>query len=291
MVPIMLCNIKFASFTLAKVNEDALGAAENCAWVLDGSTGLNGKRLVADESGTDAQWHAAAFSDFLREQLPTSPLSLPELFSLGVRTVWEEFCRRAGGAVERGDTPCTLGTAVRLRGGWLEYINIGDCLLLLRRKDGSVEELSDTTLSGMDQNTLSIALDIARRENKSIAECRPLFLSELRRVRMTMNTPQGYISLADDDQPVLRAKCGRVRADEIRDICLLSDGFSQYFKLFTLAENSAQFLERVAANDPADLYRELTDAQRADPLLWNYPRFKLSDDATLLYAAIDTEKL
>ena len=87
----MLCNVKSGSFTHARVNEDAFGFDTDCAWVLDGSTGLNGKRLVAGPDGSDAQWYATAFSDYLKTALPHSEVPLPEVFSSGVQTVWERI--------------------------------------------------------------------------------------------------------------------------------------------------------------------------------------------------------
>lgn len=289
MVRTMLCNVKAASYTIAKVNEDVCGWAPDCAWVLDGSTGLMGKRLVAQENGSDAQWYAAKFSAFLKTHMPDSQMPLTELFSLGVRTVWSEFLHRAGGSVAKEDTPCTLGTAIRIRDGHLEYINVGDCTLLLRYRDGSVAELSDTTLSAMDANTLALAQSIAEKEKKNICDCRGDILPELRRVRMTMNTPQGYISLANDETSVLSAKCGRVKLEKLRDVCLLSDGFAQYFKLFSLCAGAEAFMDKISAQEPQTLFHELLAAQKEDPTFCNYPRFKLSDDATVVYFSVQKQ--
>lgn len=286
MVRIMLCDLKSATFTIAKVNEDAYGTDEHCAWVLDGSTGLNGKRLVAAENGSDAQWYSAAFSEFLKRNFETSELSLPQLFSQGVREVWAKFEHLAGGFVAKEDVPCTLGAAIRLKDGYLEYVNVGDCTLIVRKKDGSVEEYSDTTLCAMDNNTLRCALQIAEEKQISMRDVRPHILPELRRVRMTMNTPQGYISLASNAETVLQAKNGRIALDEIQDICLLSDGFAQYYKLFHLASDAAQMIEKVSVSAVEDLFAELIAAQNEDASMMAYPRFKLSDDATIVYAKI-----
>lgn len=279
----MLCNVKGGSFTYARVNEDAFGYADHCAWVLDGSTGLNGKRLVADENGSDAQWYATAFSDFLKEELPAGEGSLPEIFSRGVRTVWAEFERRAGGKVKREDVPCCVGTAIRIQDGYLEYISVGDCCLLVRFKDGRVEELLDRTLCGFDQNTISLAVQMSKAEGIPLSQCRPKMLPELRRVRMTMNTPEGYISLADDPDSVLQAKTGRIPVSQIRDVCMVSDGFSEYYNMFLLAENLEVFMDAVERTAPQELFDRLLEAQKQDASYEKCPRFKLSDDSTILY--------
>lgn len=281
-----LNNVKGGTYTIAKVNEDTYGYAEDCIWVLDGSTGLNGKRLVAGENGSDAQWYSHTFSKFLEENLPGSTEPLPELFSRGVKTVWAEFEKLAGGSVKREDVPCTVGCAARIRDGYLEYITVGDCCLLIRYKDGRVVELLDRTLCGFDQNTLRLGMEIAKKEQIPLLSCRPKMLPELRRVRMTMNTPEGYISLADDHISVLSAKTGKVTLDEIRDICMVSDGFSEFYGMFSLAENLNVFMDMAKNRDPEALFEELLKAQKSDPEGMRYPRMKLSDDATILYCTI-----
>jgi len=282
----MLYNVKGGSYTVAKVNEDSYGFAADCAWVLDGSTGLNGKRLVAGPDGSDAQWYSHAFSRFLKENLPGSEEPLPALFSRGVKTVWAEFCRLAGGEVAREDVPCTVGCAVRIRDGYLEYITVGDCCLLVRYKDGRVEEFLDETLCGFDQNTLRLGVEISQKEGIPLSQCRQKLLPELRRVRMTMNTPEGYISLADDERSVLEAKCGRIPVIQIRDICMVSDGFSEFYGMFALA-TLEDFMELAATRSGEALFNQLLSAQKADSAYTKYPRFKLSDDATILYGTIE----
>ena len=282
----MLRNVKGGSFTIARVNEDTLGYHEDCAWVLDGSTGLNGKRLVADETGSDAQWYSHAFSRYLEECLPGSELPLPELFSQGVAGVWSEFLKKAGGMVKREDVPCIVGTAVRVKDGFLEYINVGDCCLLVRFQDGTVIELLDDTICVLDNNTLRLGLQIAEKEGLPLSQCRPLMLPELRRVRMLMNTPEGYISLADDAQSVLKAKTGRILLENIRDICMVSDGFSEYYNMFRLAGSLEAFMDLAAETEPRELFDRLLKAQKADATCEKFPRFKLSDDATILYCMI-----
>lgn len=282
----MLCNIKGGSYTISQINEDAFGYGENCAWVLDGSTGLNGKRLVADEGGSDAQWYSNAFSEYLKAALPGSEAPLTEIFSEGVRRVWAEFEHRAGGSVAKEDVPCCVGTAVRIRNGFLEYINVGDCCLLVRYLDGSVTELLDKKLVLRDENTMRLAVEISRKEGIPISQCRSKFLPELRRVRMTMNTPEGYISLANDPRSVLQAITGEIPASQIRDVCLVSDGFSEYYNMFPLAADPKAFMETVEDTSPETLFDRLLAAQKADGDFSAHPRFKLSDDATLLYFSL-----
>ncbi|MBO2526927.1 MAG: hypothetical protein CW335_01920 [Clostridiales bacterium] len=281
----MLKSIKCGSFSTADVNEDVCGVFSDCAWVLDGSTGLSGHHHIP-QAGSDAQWYAAAFSDFLSETLPHSEQPLPLLFMQGVSKVWHAFHSYSGDIENKYDVPCCLGVAIRLRDGLLEYILIGDCSLLICFNDGTVTELYDSTLSALDENTLRLMRENSAEKAMPLIECRKDILPELRKVRSLMNTKGGYISLANRPSSVLDAKIGAFPLKEVRDVCLLSDGFSQYYRSFGLCSGPNAFMERARRLAPETLYQQLLAAQQADSDLSQHPRFKLSDDSTLVYAEI-----
>lgn len=282
----MLSNIKGGSFTIANVNEDAFGYDVDCAWVLDGATGLNGKRLVAGEDSSDAQWYCRAFSQYLKENLANSQKSLTQIFSQGVKTVWAEFEKRAGGKVGREDVPCAAGTAIRIRDGYLEYVCVADCCLLVRFQDGTVQEHLDDTICVKDKESMAMAAEIARQKGTTVSQCKADILPRLRSVRMTMNTPEGYIALADDPESILQTKCGKIPLNQIRDVCMVSDGFSEYYNMFRLADTLEEFMDAVEKTPPKELFDRLLAAQREDEALVKYPRFKMSDDSTLLYFTV-----
>lgn len=285
----MLRNMKYGSFSAAAVNEDAFGAYPDCAWVLDGSTGLSGQHHIP-QAGSDAQWYASAFSDYLSAVLPCSDLPLRRLFSDGVRKVWQAFHSISGDIGEPYDIPCCLGAAIRQRGSFLEYILIGDCSLLIRFRDGTVRELFDGNLGLLDENTLRVMQRISAEKGLPLSECRQEILPELRRVRSLMNTDGGYLSLSDKPDSVLHAPVGCFPSEDVRDLCLISDGFSQYYRSFQLCSGPEAFLEQARLQTPDALYRQLLDAQYADSELSLHPRFKLSDDATIVYAEVDEQQ-
>lgn len=279
-------NVKSGSFTIAKVNEDSFGYDVDCAWVLDGATGLNGKRLVAEEGSSDAQWYCRTFCQYLKETLPQSDKPLTEIFSQGVKIVWAEFERRAGHTVQREDVPCAAGTAVRIKEGFLEYICVADCCLLVRYQDGTVKEFLDDTICVLDRQSMAMAAEIARKKGLRVSQCRQDIMPRLRRVRMTMNTPEGYIALADNPNTVLKTVSGKIPLEQIKDVCMVSDGFSEYYNMFSLADSLENFMDQVEKTPPEVLFDRLLAAQRADETLQKYPRFKMSDDATILYFSL-----
>ena len=53
--------------------------------------------------------------------------------------------------------------------------------------------------------------------------------------------------------------------------------------MFGLSANLEDFMDTVAAEQPQELFDRLLAAQQADGDFVKHPRFKFSDDATLLY--------
>ena len=114
----------------------------------------------------------------------------------------------------------------------------------------------------MDNNTLCMAVEISQKEGIPISQCRQKILPQLQRVRLTMNTPEGNISLADNAATVLQAKTGKLPLAEIRDVCMVSDGFSEYYNMFGLAKSLEDFMNAVAAKQPQELFDRLLAAQQ-----------------------------
>lgn len=278
----MLCNIKSGSYTISSVNEDSYGQTDGCVWVIDGATGLGGKWLP--EEASDAQWYASAFSRYLSHALADRTRSLPRIFSDGVKQIWKEFAARTSvpPSCSAADLPCAVGAALRRKDGVLEYIAVGDCRILLRMRDGQTLELYDRRHEALDDESLRQMLQISQTQGLPLSQCKSRILPRLRQVRASINRPEGYISLCSDPESVLHAICGTVPEDMVTDGCLMSDGFAQYYALFHLAADASAFLDLAAKHSPEQLYHQLLRAQQGDPTLDRFPRFKLSDDATLV---------
>lgn len=280
----MLYNFKAGTFTSLAVNEDAYGYSDSCAWVLDGSTGLSGRNLISGNGSSDARWYAEELSRYLGAHLQDVSKPIPDILSDAVSHCRDEFLQKLGDTeYTRLDVPCTLGVAVRLNCGVLEYAAVGDCRIIVRKTDGGVSEIYDETLCKLDENTLNAGIEASKKYGLPLIKCREYMQEQLEAVRLSVNRPDGYIAMTDDPDAVLGALNGSIPAGEICDVCLVSDGFSQYYDLFGLEPNSADFIEKVSYSDPENMYKELFAAQSNDASCDKYPRFKLSDDATIVY--------
>jgi hypothetical protein len=75
---------------------------------------------------------------------------------------------------------------------------------------------------------------------------------------------------------------GEVPLTDVRRVALLTDGAARAVDLFALFDWS-QALELMAANGPDELIRKMRAVEKEDVKAVDWPREKISDDATVVY--------
>ncbi|SDN76011.1 protein phosphatase 2C domain-containing protein [Lentzea jiangxiensis] len=81
---------------------------------------------------------------------------------------------------------------------------------------------------------------------------------------------------------VEHALTGEVPLRDVRRVAILSDGAARAVDLFNLFD-WRQALELMAANGPDDLIRKMRAVEKEDAKAVEWPREKISDDATVVY--------
>ncbi|SFR29990.1 Protein phosphatase 2C [Lentzea waywayandensis] len=81
---------------------------------------------------------------------------------------------------------------------------------------------------------------------------------------------------------VEHALTGEVPVQDVRRVAVLSDGAARAVDLFNLFD-WRQALELMAANGPDDLIRRMRAVEKEDAKAVDWPRKKISDDATVVY--------
>ena len=81
---------------------------------------------------------------------------------------------------------------------------------------------------------------------------------------------------------VEHALTGEVALSDVRRVAVLSDGAARAVDLFNLFD-WRQALELMAANGPDDLIRKMRAVEKEDAKAVDWPREKISDDATVVY--------
>lgn len=279
----MFYNIKtFSHKGSGRVNEDVYFAASKFMWVLDGATGL-GDNLIK-EAESDAKWYTAKIDAFLKNHIEEFEGSLVALMRECIRTVWADFLKK----IEKEkicseNYPSASGGIVRLQGEQLEYIVFGDCPVILERKDGNVEEYVDHNLRNLDYWAVEKYLDMSERMGIPFREIQKREKQILIDNRKRMNTDAGYYNISFLPEAAEHAVYGILPRKDISAISLSTDGFAQYYTLFGLAQNVEEYMKKMRLLQLEDIWRELYTKQIEDYKMENYPRFKVSDDATAIF--------
>ena len=106
-------NIKYLSKQGAKIkpNEDKITIIDGAAWVLDGATGITGKRITEKE--TDALWYVEKINNYLIKNINSSK-SLKDIMKSAIREVKESYITYDGYKnLDEVDYPCAAIALVR----------------------------------------------------------------------------------------------------------------------------------------------------------------------------------
>lgn len=259
------------------VNEDVAGYNDFSAWVIDGATGLSGKTLT--QNPTDPHWYAQWWHQHLHRNLRTES-SLSNFCVAALEQVSEQFLRCWPQATPH-DYPSAAATIVRFCHDRLEYQIFGDAVLLLRDRRG-LQVIRDTRLNFLDDLVLSQMDHLINFEQYSHSAARDKLLPRLRAHRQLKNTHDGYWTLEFDPAAALHGLQGEYQADGKIEALLLTDGLSILLDTFQYC-SAEELMDWVAEEGLRPVYEQVRAIEQADPMMRQFTRFKVSDDASGLY--------
>jgi serine/threonine protein phosphatase PrpC len=267
------------------VNDDVGTALDHAAWVLDGTTGHHPVRLFPGPS--DAAWFAATADDLLRRLADTPEDGCALLQRLVSELI--EACRRSAlTPLDDGevDEPAASLALARVHGDQLEIIMLGDCKLLLRRRDGTVEALDHSKVAPFDAKVVEALRALQAAGETDPARIAPRLRKLILANRRLKNRPGGYGVLADDPACIDFAEIGHRSAADLTHILLASDGFYRLVDTYHVYSHE-RLLHAALADGLAPLYATLRRIEDADPQCLHSPRLKARDDATALLLALE----
>lgn len=245
------------------------------AWVLDGVTGINARRLFDDES--DARWLVMQAHRRL-QALAAENMALDLLLHELVAGLEADVTEALGGEgfPEGHDPPATcLLLAKRYDDGW-KALRLGDSCLLWRGRDGLSHLVPAPGLDG------ELAREAARRRAQGMTDVSALlaeFRPRLAASRQMRNRPGGY--------SVLEADMAALTLADSHDLgwptslLLCTDGYYRAVDHYGLHDAETLFAASAAAGPDAVL-RQIREVEAADQACARFPRLKPADDATAL---------
>ena len=277
--------IERISFKGGKFNEDFTASTKNAAWVLDGATGLDKNNYVHKQS--DAIWFVQRWQKYLSENIDNFEIKLTEVLHQGIQQVKVDYLSLCG---DQDIPPISLPSATiaicRENGDVIEYVVLGDSIMLALDKEGKTHVFQDTALGQLDK----IAIDcmFERRLSSptmSIEESKSSCMDILVKNRLSQNTPEGYWNLGFDSSAPFHALSGTIPKSEYQSIFLATDGLANAFVEYDLITVNEVF-DILLNRNLLDLYRILRRAEKEDPRGITLPRLKVHDDATGIFMRI-----
>lgn len=271
----------------SRINEDAYGLwtdarALHAAWVLDGVTGINDRRLLPGP--TDAAWFVGQVQDALTTLL--SDQSRRPIDALMTQLVEALRARQDAGwllpdGAAESETPAASFALFRQLDRQVEIARLGDCLVLVERMDGTVCLLDDPALSAIEADLKARIVALRSRGIGDATAILREMTPTLRDIRRRRNVAGGYGVLTGDDACLDLLQVNRFEADSLRSILLVSDGYYRLVDVYG-AMSAADLLRRTAEAGAEALLAELRAIEAADPAGIRHPRLKIADDATAL---------
>jgi hypothetical protein len=254
-------------------NEDRGGAVPALAWVIDGATDVVREPLT--HWASDAAWFAAAMHGMLESLAVSPPPSLAELPLLVAADLAPRFAAEARRMpTDAHEHPSAAALVIReTLPGTIEYVSLGDCVLLA----DTGKQFVRIGIDEQDAGDAWVAATLKTLERPSREQLWP----QLRLQRARMNSPDGYGIFSITPAPPHFIRHGFLALPAGTRILLATDGVTRLADVFRRYD-AASLFEKAWSAGLAPLFEELRAIEAADSACTAYPRAKTSDDATAI---------
>ncbi len=157
---------------------------------------------------------------------------------------------------------------------------LGDCEVTFRMKNGEIKRCYTDDLTKLDQISINKLVSAAKEHNIHIAEARPYIINTLIEHRKLMNTKNGYNVFTILPNSNYEEKVFKVNKEDVEEIYLYSDGFSQAFEYLNIYQNHSEMFKKSLDIDME--IKQIVDESFKDPHCDLHPRFKKIDDITVI---------
>lgn len=269
-----------------RANEDRFGHNGDCAFVVDGATGL-GDRQYMDDYGSDAAWIADFAATRLAARM-TADASAPEVIRAVITEARDSFTAAAGEQPRYAWPLCALAMVAARADGFV-FSGFGDSALYLL-EDGAEEARFVIPLPGAYQREQASARAHIERTGGLAAMGRvgtgntdPETLAFLRESRARQNSDQGSVwSLGLVPEAADHLFVEPLPLSRPATAILCSDGLADLVALYN-AYDARSLVTAAREKGLAALVTELRHFEReVDPDGLRFPRYKQSDDTTAL---------
>ena len=264
-------------------NEDALISNEvlHIYGVADGASSLVAYRSKGGETG------GRMASQIVKQSLESEndKNTILELFVHKANEKIAQKMQEEKINVKQKDHRWTTGLAViQIHDQQIEFVQTGDCMILAIYTDGSYRELTRDHVAQFDNIALSEWRVAVKNGARSQKEIRQQIDPIVRANKEKMNITGGYPVLDGSSEAKKFLETGKINRHHLAEIIICSDGVFPHEALDS--QTSLDPMQELANQIPkigANQYvKQLIEQEEKDPNCLQYPRFKKSDDKTVI---------
>jgi len=185
------------------------------------------------------------------------------------------------------DPPSASIAIIRIKDTRLEHYVLGDCSILIEMKNGTYQKIKDDRVTQLDNKVIKKMIQLHDKKSISVVETNPLVKHLIVENRKKKNTQGGYWILTVDGKGIEEGDQGEISSEGLSKMCLLTDGFSEYYEVLGLAPSYKEFLDEISLADLEAFYSRIRETQCEDKYCNKFPRIKPKDDATIVYMEFD----
>ena len=162
----------------------------------------------------------------------------------------------------------------------MEYLALSDSTIVLD-VNGAIQVITDDRNSRLLLD-LTNATQREPKDSPRYSDALDELITEQRKIR---NRPGGYWLAGADPSAALETLTGAVPLGSLRRAVLLTDGASSLVTTYGL-KSWPDLLDQIDKAGPQSVIREAREAEASDPQGVKWPRYKRSDDATIVAASL-----
>lgn len=251
-----------------KQNEDSLCVLHETFGVFDGASALVESRLIGTLSG--GAWCSSTASKLLSSTIPLTTYA--QTLQRKIKATWSPLHM----AIE--NLPGTMMAVVRFSENALEFLQLGDSVILIINKDGS-HSLTNTFI---DQDA-QILVQWKELTGQGEKFPRKSLASAIIANRKRANS---YFGFMNGDPAVFNFLThGYLDISVVKSVLLLTDGAMIPKENPRSPENWDELVATYVDGGVEEIARKVRELETADSTCARYPRIKIHDDLTIV--AID----
>ena len=157
---------------------------------------------------------------------------------------------------------------------------LGDCEVTFITKDNKVIRCYTEELSILDNIAIKEMQKYAIEKNIHLVQARPFVNDILIKHRKLINRPNGYSGFALMEEPIINLNTLKVKKEDVKEIYIYSDGFSQSFEHLNIYPSHRQMFNK--SLDLDEEIKKIVDVAFSDQYCDKHPRLKKIDDITVI---------